>query len=734
MKTYKNPFPVPVVEYTGDPFVMRYNGYFYLYCSAARDRLLYCWKSDDMVNWECLGKVFDEEKYPEIKGGYAPEVIYSGGKFFLCTSPNGNGHFLMMADKPEGPYERITGRFGQRIDGSFFLDDNGEWYFLRAEGGGIRIHDVSPVEGGAKVNLAGKRIVESDLNGWTEGPMILKRHGRYFLTYTGNHLLSLGYRVAYSVSETSPVNGYVNMPNRCMLISVDPEFHGLGHSSSCVGPDMDGAYIIYHSYELLEQPRVRRINVDRLFFNGARMYANTIWWEQQNPIEAAYSVRGREALDEKDGDFLTKAVTPKVYTAEVCINPEKSAEVLYSCGKGRIKISEDGFSVYEDGKLKFTTALPKNTSVEALLCVRISRSAKGRMMLSINNNQELGTWQSELSAEGTIGACGGGEIGYVGFSAYAEGSSDKVAAKGVPGRFDAVHSLEDNPLSECKENSMSVYAVKAKSGTVMTYPVNVKKDGEYSVSMTLNGYKGMARVKLSQNGREYILEGEYGEPDADGFCKVQLGKVSLDGGISTLTVEALGEFLIDSFEILALDGGAKSMTLVENSENVGFAKILGWKGQGSMITKEFGYTCSESNGYAYTESYDYENFVIDTDIIIDDEPSGGVEVIFRARNESFFNSQPAQGCTAYAVSLDRRALRLNYWNYGLTRIKEVPVEYSGRTKLRVSIEVVKNSVKVYLDGELKLEYNMARANTSGKIGVNCRGESAGIEEMKVTLL
>ena len=38
----------------GDPFVMRWNGVYYLYCSSGTDQIP-CWTSRDLVHWESGG-------------------------------------------------------------------------------------------------------------------------------------------------------------------------------------------------------------------------------------------------------------------------------------------------------------------------------------------------------------------------------------------------------------------------------------------------------------------------------------------------------------------------------------------------------------------------------------------------------------------------------------------------------------------------------------------------------
>ena len=118
-----------------------------------------------------------------------------------------------------------------------------------------------------------------------------------------------------------------------LLLETGDDFHALGHSSSVLSPDMDGAFIIYHNYEFLERPKVRRVNVDRLFFNKARMYVNACWWEQDLPLRPAYEFRGGEDVTREDGiAWFNAAVLPE-FTAEWNLIPEDGRRFISETGR-----------------------------------------------------------------------------------------------------------------------------------------------------------------------------------------------------------------------------------------------------------------------------------------------------------------------------------------------------------------------------------------------------------------
>ncbi|MBP1651653.1 MAG: glycoside hydrolase family 43, partial [Bacteroidetes bacterium] len=108
----------------GDPYIFKFRGKFYLYCSTRDDQNgVKCWSSWDLVTWTYEGLAVPAS-VTTSKGAYAPEVIYWNGTFYMYTSPAGNGHYVLSADSPTGPFSLQTGNLGHSIDGSVFIDDN----------------------------------------------------------------------------------------------------------------------------------------------------------------------------------------------------------------------------------------------------------------------------------------------------------------------------------------------------------------------------------------------------------------------------------------------------------------------------------------------------------------------------------------------------------------------------------------------------------------------------------
>ena len=130
---------VPNNQYgIGDPFVMRWNGKYYLYPSTA-DAFngIKVFVSDDMINWKYAGyAVSDTEETSH--GSYAPEVVYYDGYFYMCQSRAGKGHYIYRSQSPTEGFELVSkneklspddlnyGNMGMGIDGSFYVSDEGK--------------------------------------------------------------------------------------------------------------------------------------------------------------------------------------------------------------------------------------------------------------------------------------------------------------------------------------------------------------------------------------------------------------------------------------------------------------------------------------------------------------------------------------------------------------------------------------------------------------------------------
>jgi beta-xylosidase len=94
--------------------------------------------------------------------------------------------------------------------------DDEQMYFLRAFPSGIRMVEMSD-----PLTLENGTILDNTYMGsWVEGPNILKRHGIYYLTYTGTNVISPGYRINYSTAtEIGSRSSFTLGPSNPLMLS-----------------------------------------------------------------------------------------------------------------------------------------------------------------------------------------------------------------------------------------------------------------------------------------------------------------------------------------------------------------------------------------------------------------------------------------------------------------------------------------------------------------------------------
>lgn len=209
----------------------------------------------------------------------------------MCQSRAGKGHYIYRSQSPtegftlfskseEGTEGGIDyGNLGMGIDGSFYLSDDGKLYLLHTSTpAGLKYNEITDVEDIRPFTLGRTgNLGDANLRGWIEGPGIFRRGDYSYLTYTGNHVISKGYRIAYSYAENlTDLSGFTQPKDNVAIIDTDDEHYGLGHSSNVVGPDLDS---VYTGVSQLGRKRSgaalqrRQVFDERRNFDGERRYA-----------------------------------------------------------------------------------------------------------------------------------------------------------------------------------------------------------------------------------------------------------------------------------------------------------------------------------------------------------------------------------------------------------------------------------------------------------------------------
>jgi len=522
-ETYQN----PLLDYRdenawegygfGDPFVMRFNGIYYLYVSTLDGQVgIRCWSSPDLVNWSYEGYCATDER---TRGAYAPEVYYYNGFFYMYTSPAGNGHYVLKSSSPTEGFEVITDNMGMSIDGSVFIDNDGSWYFYTAGSGAIRVYDMD-----SPSSMGIERIVASaSVNGgWTEGSMVVYHDGYYYMTYTGNHVLSPSYRILYGVSDSSPTKFKAMPEHNPLLINTTEDVLGIGHSSTVKGPDLDSYYIVYHA--LLDLKPNRTMNIDRIVFNGERMevIGPTVTPQQVPDLPDVYrnftlesSLEGwtlTGSLGSADnglclgadsllvsehtfeGDFTAEynltSVSPSATAGAVFAytDPQNFGSCLFSPALGQVIIELTEKGVTTQTAVDTVRSFGEATRFDCVQSLQIER--KGGDYTFYMNDRLLCTLTSEGLKGGSIGyMTRGGEatLGFIGGTSAVGGYGGADAYKTVSsigGFIPAYENTEGLPTLTLEQGQR---VALAEEGDILSYRILPSEGGSYDLAALCYG-------------------------------------------------------------------------------------------------------------------------------------------------------------------------------------------------------------------------------------------------------
>ncbi len=468
----------------GDPYIFRYDGKYYLYVSLGGPKRfsgkIPCWVSENMVDWTWAGWAYDPQSTAETTAShiaFAPEVVYYKGWFYLCESRKGQGHYFFRSANPNGPFEVVSDNMGMGIDGSFYLHDDGQLYFISAnsDSPGARITwfeiDFIEDEDGnvtTVVDNADYHIIEdASLGGWTEGPGYFKRNDYSYFTYTGNHVDSASYRVGYSyVRESSPLSENLASPwDKTLLMSsgIDNQalpgynskstatfnnYRGLGHSSDTIGPDMDSIFTAYHNanrinYDNSVGTGERKYNLTQYFTNDSYVLTNGLGnYQKTKPQMPDFSLSPDEltVLGEKQ---LSEQKTEAVFTAELNfkLTDEKgSAIVGYVSENSYSEICVDGttlsYNRVTDGvrNTLATATVAISTNQDAVHTVKVVNGANSTSIYY--DNMKLIVSEETVPA-GKLGYANGAVASSTQCSFNAYGTADFEAVKDLTGSWAA---------------------------------------------------------------------------------------------------------------------------------------------------------------------------------------------------------------------------------------------------------------------------------------------------------
>lgn len=251
--------------YFADPSIVQESAATYIYATLDPwgDKTLGCWESTDFKNWTYRvlnwpTKAACTSKTSKGANVWAPSVVKGrDGRFHMVISV-GSEVWAGVAEHPLGPWRNALG--GQpliphdfrpgfhMIDAEYFIDEDGQTYLYWGSGlnwvnGRCWAVKLQP----DMVTFDGE-VKDVTPTSYFEAPFMVKRHGKYFLTYSAGKTTEDSYQIHYAVGD-SPFGPFVEGPGSPILTTnkesniVSPGHHALFERD---GQD----YVLYHRHSI----------------------------------------------------------------------------------------------------------------------------------------------------------------------------------------------------------------------------------------------------------------------------------------------------------------------------------------------------------------------------------------------------------------------------------------------------------------------------------------------------
>ncbi len=741
----------------GDPFVMRWDGKYYMYPSSSNPEDgvagVKVFSSDDLVNWTYEGFCV-QDQYANF--AYAPEVVYYNGWFYLCESMGGQGHFIYKSDSPIGPFERITDNFGRKIDGAFWIGDDGQLFFLYPDNNVMNIApiDMETMLPGVETTLAGT------LNGWTEGPGFFRRGDMLYMTYTGNSVTSDSYRVGYSYQFGTDPEGLFIMPdNNIIILETGPDnFRGLGHSSNVIGPDLDSWYTAYHNLIGLAGPQ-RRYMVDKLVTNAAVVMPNgPTYSEVPVPERPDFECRGTESLEQAGEYLLSQTASESVYTVEYNFTPASGSVTTFIFGY----TDENNYCQlqWDDSNKLLTLYAVVNGSQEELDCQSIDflaadvlhtvRVEQGidRLLVYMDTMRKM---DLQHASAGKIGVAGDAQFSYLAYSNDAFGTSDFETVKMLPGAFPAVHYLkgenrgfsiknarvmEDGIRQGEKENNVyddnnGVYNLKLDTaGDWVKYPVRVTEEGYFGISANISTASEGSRFQIVVDSKDVYTYTVPSSGLSEEMVNLLLGYIPLTAGEHTLKLR-LAEGSLEFSSLTFEPANPTEMTYENAMDEI---NEMGWSYIGNWKIIDGAHTARSGDvAYAYAGDDELTNFTMEVEVAMtEDATIYDAGILLRARHHVITSSMDESFC-GYYLSLRNDQVTLSRYNYGAENLDLVGVDWLKGEYHKVKVTVDNNHILVYLDDMdvPAMEYYDADAFLYGQVALCSNKAGCAFRNFKI---
>lgn len=265
----------------GDPYILLVDDTYYMYGTGQQsDTGIKVYKSSDLKEWQGPigqrdGFALHEDDVYGDHSYWAPEVYQIDNRYYMFFSVEEH-MAIAVSDSPKGPFTQESPavlRNHKSIDHHLFTDDDGTKYIYFANfKDGLEIW-------GAKLNDDFSSIKEESLTklltqsqDWekstkepvgivNEGPYVLKRGDKYYMSYSGNHFASPDYGIGWA-SSNDPLGEWTKSEQNPVIQNPD-SLVGTGHSSFFKDKN-DELHIVYHAHYDTSEVHPRKVYINKV--------------------------------------------------------------------------------------------------------------------------------------------------------------------------------------------------------------------------------------------------------------------------------------------------------------------------------------------------------------------------------------------------------------------------------------------------------------------------------------
>ena len=714
-----------------DPFVMRFNGKYYLYTTGAEEIRVY--ESEDLVHWTFMGHC---TRNGEGTIAFAPEVFYWRGVLYMITSPYGHGHYIMKSDSPLGPFDRVTGNFGYSIDGSLFTGDDGKIYMFNLPGN--RSIGITEIDENTLTPKGVNKSTGVTLNHWTEGPGMIRRGEWNYLTFTGNHYLSSGYRIAWASRKGNALGRYTQLSDHTLMINSifkDP-FTGLGHCANFYGPDLDSIYTSYHCHapEQTGNGLIRWYCLDRLLTNGGVLYT-TGPSDTPMPCPDQPDVKGDakgelKDFTETDEGFFSEVNASDRFTQE-CNFLLSGGEMAWRMGKrngqAALIVTDGKTLAFTEGEKIISQAdVPYLGEQGRIHALRVE-CTEDVLYVYIDSMRLLTVQNPQVTAD-KIGAYKKAGAGYsfMAHTAKALGDSDLTAVKAVPGRFAAAHAVNGADLETIQGPELEAKACVLGQAD---YAVRISEEGAYCFDLTVHAQDAGKNIQIALDGKPIGTFCVPNAPETADWFTFTSAPMLLPAGDHLLSFSGENTAVLTVSSFMHEETEEKSWALDKNQRS-GIITLGNFSAKNGALSIGAG-----KNGFALIGGQGMTDYEMRVTFDIPKQGSGFSGFLMHATHASIHPDQVSEACYGYGIAVSNTGLTLRRMNYGHAMDTEkIKIDaFRNLTSATMTLRMEAGVLTIYVGDEADPAAVIHDASpfTHGMCGLFSTGKELRVTELSV---